>query len=183
MRLAYAAGLVFTGVTGIGAGIVLAKLRLVSSSFPLLWLTWVTKAADLKRLPNNYLTALELIFAPARALPVLISVPVFSGVRKMVDQSPANSRRFSKNKTGHSNGRSPDEHDGSYSNLDLKFFATSLILQRQTGGDLAEILDKIVIWSQRFQIWGQVQHTGERSSVGRRALGVASGVVRGRRLV
>ncbi|MEM9413159.1 MAG: type II secretion system F family protein, partial [Planctomycetota bacterium] len=28
-------------------------------------------------------------------------------------------------------------------NLDLKFFVTSVILQRQTGGDLAEILDKI----------------------------------------
>ena len=28
-------------------------------------------------------------------------------------------------------------------NLDLRFFATAVILQRQTGGDLAEILDKI----------------------------------------
>ena len=28
-------------------------------------------------------------------------------------------------------------------NIDLRFFATAVILQRQTGGDLAEILDKI----------------------------------------
>ena len=28
-------------------------------------------------------------------------------------------------------------------NMDLRFFATAVILQRQTGGDLAEILDKI----------------------------------------
>ncbi len=48
-------------------------------------------------------------------------------------------------------------------NLDLKFFATALILQRQTGGDLAEILDKIGrLIRERFQIWGQVQAlTGE----------------------
>ena len=48
-------------------------------------------------------------------------------------------------------------------NLDLKFFATALILQRQTGGDLAEILDKIAhLIRERFQIWGQVQAlTGE----------------------
>jgi len=48
-------------------------------------------------------------------------------------------------------------------NLDLKFFATAVILQRQTGGDLAEILDKIGhLIRQRFQIWGQVQAlTGE----------------------
>jgi tight adherence protein B len=48
-------------------------------------------------------------------------------------------------------------------NLDLKFFVTSIILQRQTGGDLAEILDKIgELIRERFKIWGQVQAlTGE----------------------
>ena len=48
-------------------------------------------------------------------------------------------------------------------NLDLKFFVTAVILQRQTGGDLAEILDKIGdLIRQRFQIWGQIQSlTGE----------------------
>lgn len=48
-------------------------------------------------------------------------------------------------------------------NLDLKFFATAVILQRQTGGDLAEILDKIgYLVRERFKIWGQVQAlTGE----------------------
>jgi tight adherence protein B len=48
-------------------------------------------------------------------------------------------------------------------NLDLMFFSTAVILQRQTGGDLAEILDKIgSLIRERFQIWGQVQAlTGE----------------------
>jgi tight adherence protein B len=48
-------------------------------------------------------------------------------------------------------------------NLDLKFFATAIVLQRQTGGDLAEILDKIgYLIRERFKIWGQVQAlTGE----------------------
>jgi tight adherence protein B len=48
-------------------------------------------------------------------------------------------------------------------NLDLRFFVTALILQRQTGGDLAEILDKIgELVRDRFRIWGQVQAlTGE----------------------
>ena len=47
--------------------------------------------------------------------------------------------------------------------LDLKFFATSVAIQRQTGGDLAEILDKIgYIVRERFRILGQVQAlTGE----------------------
>ena len=48
-------------------------------------------------------------------------------------------------------------------NLDLKFFATAIILQRQTGGDLAEILDKIGrLIRERFKIHGQIQAlTGE----------------------
>ena len=48
-------------------------------------------------------------------------------------------------------------------NLDLRFFATAVVLQRQTGGDLAEILDKIgYLIRERFKIWGQVQAlTGE----------------------
>src|SRR5688572_5312916 len=48
-------------------------------------------------------------------------------------------------------------------NLDLRFFATAVIMQRQTGGDLSEILDKIGhLIRERFKIWGQIQAlTGE----------------------
>ena len=48
-------------------------------------------------------------------------------------------------------------------NLDLRFFATAVVLQRATGGDLAEILDKIgMLVRERFKVWGQIQAlTGE----------------------
>jgi tight adherence protein B len=48
-------------------------------------------------------------------------------------------------------------------NLDLRFFVTSVGIQRQTGGDLAEILDKIgYVIRERFKILGQVKAlTGE----------------------
>jgi tight adherence protein B len=43
-------------------------------------------------------------------------------------------------------------------NLDLRFFVTSVLVQRQTGGDLAEILDKIgYVIRERFRILGQVK--------------------------
>lgn len=43
-------------------------------------------------------------------------------------------------------------------NLDLRFFVTSVIIQRQTGGDLSEILDKIgYIIRERYKILGQVK--------------------------
>ncbi|MCC9658056.1 type II secretion system F family protein [Rhodopirellula halodulae] len=48
-------------------------------------------------------------------------------------------------------------------NMDLRFFATAVILQRQTGGDLSEILDKIGhLVRERLQILGTIQAlTGE----------------------
>lgn len=48
-------------------------------------------------------------------------------------------------------------------NLDLRFFATAVILQRTTGGDLAEILDKIGrLVRARYRLAGQIQAlTGE----------------------
>ncbi len=48
-------------------------------------------------------------------------------------------------------------------NMDLRFFATAVMLQRQTGGDLAEILDKIgTLIRERFKLAGQIAAlTGE----------------------
>ena len=60
-------------------------------------------------------------------------------------------------------------------NLDLRFFVTAVILQRQTGGDLAEILDKIgELVRDRFKIWGQVPGSDRRRpALGRGAAGLA----------
>jgi tight adherence protein B len=42
--------------------------------------------------------------------------------------------------------------------LDIRFFVTAVLIQRQTGGDLAEILDKIgEVIRDRIKIMGQVQ--------------------------
>jgi tight adherence protein B len=47
--------------------------------------------------------------------------------------------------------------------MEVRFFVTAIVIQRATGGDLAEILDKIGrLIRERFQILGQVQAlTGE----------------------
>jgi tight adherence protein B len=42
--------------------------------------------------------------------------------------------------------------------LDVRFFVTAVQIQRQTGGDLAEVLDKIgAVIRDRIQLFGQVQ--------------------------
>jgi len=72
-------------------------------------------------------------------------------------------RIFEEQNLGISTEQSLNEMTARIPNLDLKFFVTAVILQRQTGGDLAEILDKIgSLIRDRFRIWGQVQAlTGE----------------------
>ena len=57
-------------------------------------------------------------------------------------------------------------------NLDLRFFVTSVAIQRQTGGDLAEILDKIGhVVRERYRILGQVKAL---TAEGRRAVSCSS---------
>lgn len=42
--------------------------------------------------------------------------------------------------------------------LDVKFFVTAVLIQRQTGGDLAEVLDKIgAVIRERIQLFGMVK--------------------------
>ena len=42
--------------------------------------------------------------------------------------------------------------------LDVRFFVTAVLIQRQTGGDLAEVLDKIGgLIRQRIELFGMVQ--------------------------
>lgn len=73
------------------------------------------------------------------------------------------SRAFEEQNFGVSLEESLENMTDRVPNLDLRFFATAVILQRQTGGDLAEILDKIGrLIRERFQIWGAIQAlTGE----------------------
>jgi tight adherence protein B len=72
-------------------------------------------------------------------------------------------RCFEEQNLGISLEQSLDSMTKRIPNLDLRFFATAVILQRQTGGDLAEILDKIGrLVRARYRLTGQIQAlTGE----------------------
>ena len=146
-----------------GAPVALTPLAgLFGCVLPLMWLLFRRKRR-LKQFATQLPDALELI---ARALRAGHSLA--AGMALVQEEmTPPISTEF---------GRCADEHNFGLPledamrqmtmrvpNLDLKFFATSVILQRQTGGDLAEILDKIGhLVRERFKIWGQVQAlTGE----------------------
>jgi tight adherence protein B len=131
-------------------------------SFPLLWLM-LRRRTRLRKFASQFPDALDLI---ARALRAGHSLQ--SGFRLVSEEMQAPigtefSRVFEEQNLGIPMDEALDSFTNRVPNLDLKFFVTALVLQRQTGGDLAEILDKIGhLVRERFKIWGQVQAlTGE----------------------
>jgi len=112
-----------------------------------------------KHLPE----ALELISRALRA-----GHSLASGFRLVSEELPPPistefQRAFEAQNLGQSLDVAIEEMTERVPNLDLRFFATAVILQRQTGGDLAEILDKIGhLVRERYKIFGQIQAlTGE----------------------
>lgn len=134
----------------------------ITGIMPLGWLLW-RRRARFKKFAKQLPDALELV---ARALRAGHSLA--SGLHVVVEELPAPiSHEFAMVHEEQNLGVPIEQALKSMlkrmPNLDLKFFVTAVAIQRQTGGDLAEILDKIGhIIRERFKILGQVQAlTGE----------------------
>jgi len=135
---------------------------LAAGSLPLLWLMHRRKKR-FKTFGAQLPDALELISRALRA-----GHSLAAGFNLVQEEMPAPisiefGRVFEEQNLGIPMEQALQSLADRIPNLDLKFFSTAIILQRQTGGDLAEILDKIgYIVRERFKIWGQVQAlTGE----------------------
>jgi tight adherence protein B len=135
---------------------------LVCLSLPFLWL-WNKRRARLKKFAAQLSDALELV---ARALRAGHSLG--AGMHVVAEEMPSPiadefSRVFEETNLGVPIEDAMKSMCDRVPNLDLRFFVTSVSIQRQTGGDLAEILDKIgYVVRERFRIMGQVKAlTGE----------------------
>jgi tight adherence protein B len=129
---------------------------------PIIWLL-MRRKRRLRKFAAQLPQALELISRALRA-----GHSLASGLSLVAQEmsEPIGSefgRTFEEQNLGIPMEQSLDNMTKRIPNLDLKFFSTAVVLQRQTGGDLAEILDKIgSLVRERFQIFGQVQAlTGE----------------------
>jgi tight adherence protein B len=156
-----AAGAALALFTGLKAFFV-PLVAITLGAMPFLWLVFKRKRR-LRKFQAQIPDALELIARALRAGHSLASG--FSLVSHEMTEPIAKefSRVFEETNLGISMDDALDDLTERVPNLDLKFFATAVVLQRQTGGDLAEILDKIgELVRERFRIWGQVQAlTGE----------------------
>jgi tight adherence protein B len=124
---------------------------------PFVWLLWKRKSR-LARFASQLPDAMELI---ARALRAGHSLA--AGLHVVADELPEPiSKEFNRVYEEQNLGIPLEEALKNLCdrvpNLDLRFFVTSVVIQRQTGGDLAEILDRIgYIIRERFKILGQVK--------------------------
>lgn len=148
-------------ILGIHAGL-LPVVGVVLAALPLLWVLWRRKRR-MKQFTAQLPDALEMV---ARALRAGQSLGFgFRTVAEEMSDPIAKefAQTFEEQNLGIPLEESLRDLTVRVPSLDLKFFATAVVLQRQTGGDLAEILDKISsLIRDRFRIWGQVQAlTGE----------------------
>jgi tight adherence protein B len=135
---------------------------LVMFALPWVWL-WNKRRVRLNKFASQLSDALELV---ARALRAGHSLG--AGMHVVAEEMPspiANEfgRVFEEQNLGIPIEEAMRSMCERVPNLDLRFFVTSVSIQRQTGGDLAEILDKIgYVVRERFRILGQVKAlTGE----------------------
>lgn len=156
-----AAGLLLPAAAGMSLALAPIFSVMLTVS-PVAWLLFRRKRR-LRKFASQLPEALELIARALRAGHSLASG--FSLVAEEMSDPIGGefSRTFEEQNLGVPLDEALEDLTARVPNLDLKFFATAIILQRQTGGDLAEILDKIgYLIRERFKIWGQVQAlTGE----------------------
>jgi tight adherence protein B len=155
------AGAVAAAATGLNPGLV-PIFFVMAGLLPLIWLT-MRRRRRLKKFGKQLPDALELI---ARALRAGHSLGAGFNLVSSEMAAPVGvefQRCYEEQNLGIPLDEALKNLTDRVPNLDLKFFCTAIVLQRQTGGDLAEILDKIgSLIRDRFRIFGQVQAlTGE----------------------
>ena len=157
------------GLMGAAAGIflglnlmVLPLLGLMMACFPFFWL-FFRRGRRFKAFSKQLPDALEMLSRCLRSGQSLGAGFNIVATEMSAPLSVEFSRVFEEQNLGIPLEETLDNLIERIPNMDLKFLCTAIMLQRQTGGDLAEILDKIgSLIRERFQIWGQVQSlTGE----------------------
>lgn len=154
MIAAFLGGLVSAALVNVYVAPIVAMICFGS---PFIWL-FVKRANRMKSFAAQLPDAMELI---ARALRAGHSLA--AGMHVVAEEMPAPickefGRVYEEQNLGIPLEESLRSMCERVPNLDLRFFVTSVAIQRQTGGDLAEILDRIGhIIRERFKILGQVK--------------------------
>lgn len=155
LALALAGGMLSSVIVG---SIYVAPVgALIFFTVPFLWLYW-KRNSRMKKFSGQLPDAMELV---ARALRAGHSLA--SGMHVVSEELPPPvskefGRVYEEQNLGIALEEAMKNMCNRVPNLDLRFFVTAVAIQRQTGGDLAEILDKIgYVIRERYKILGHVK--------------------------
>ena len=148
-------------ISFIGGGLAFAAAAILGA-LPFLYV-WFKRKSRLNKFGNQLPKAMDLMSQALRAGQSLPSGIQLVGEQLPEPLGPEFHRAFEEQNLGVALTETMSDMADRVPNLDLRFLVTAIILQRQTGGDLAEILDKIShLCRERMQIKGQIQAlTGE----------------------
>ncbi|MEM6979556.1 MAG: type II secretion system F family protein [Planctomycetota bacterium] len=174
--------LMSVGLFGLGVGVIIASplpwlfgpiVGAMLGTLPFLYILWVRKRR-ISKFGKQMPDALELLSRSLRAGHSLQAGFGLVGDETSAPLATEFKRCFEEQKFGIPLDESIEDMADRIPNMDLRFFATAILLQRQTGGDLAEILDKIGhLIRQRLEIQGTIQAlTGEGRMSGTVLLGL-----------
>ncbi|MBL8794232.1 MAG: type II secretion system F family protein [Planctomycetia bacterium] len=130
---------------------------MIGFSLPFIWL-WNKRRNRLKAFASQLPDALELVARALRAGHAL-----GAGMHVVAEEMPSPiadefGRVYEEQNLGIALEDAMRNMAARVPNMDLQFFVTAVAIQRQTGGDLAEILDKIgYVVRERYKILGQVK--------------------------
>lgn len=135
---------------------------LTLGGLPVVWL-FLKRKKRMNRFSQQLPEAMELLSRSLRAGHSLASGFGLVGSEMMDPIGSEFKRTYEEQNLGLTLDEALEQMTTRVPNLDLRFFATAVILQRQTGGDLSEILDKIGrLIRERFKLAGTIQAlTGE----------------------
>jgi tight adherence protein B len=134
----------------------------LGGALPLAWL-WYNRRARLNRFEAQFPEAVDLLARSLRAghsladgigmIGTELNAPIRDEFRQCYEQQ----------NLGISLEEAMEQVAQRVPNVDLRFFVTVMVMQRETGGDLVELLEKISrLIRERFQLRGQVKAlTGE----------------------
>lgn len=141
----------------VGGGVGGIALIIAGLTGPIFWLRW-KKKRRLKAFEEQLPDAIDMLVSAMRAGYSFQAATQFIGEEMMAPLGPEFSRFYDEQRLGMDVRSALIGMQGRIDSVDLKMFVTAVLIQRETGGNLGEVLSSLAdLVRQRIAMKGQIQ--------------------------
>jgi len=152
-------------------------VAILGAAAPLMWLR-MKVAARLKAFQNQLPDAIDMMVSSMRAGYSFQAAMKFIGEEIPTPLGPEFARFYEEQRLGLDVRTALVALQDRIDSLDLKMFVTAILIQRETGGNLSEVLDKIAtLMRERAALKGEIETLTSESKLSARILGALPFVV------